>query len=132
MKPTGETDLKKMLRTLTPTHHAGDFVFCPVHELPPIDLNEVDMIFKEKEGITLILRKETADRLNLPYSFIAARITLGVHSSLAAVGLTAAVSAALAANGISCNLVAAFYHDHIFVESNDLDKALNVLSQLSS
>jgi hypothetical protein len=90
------------------------------------------MCFREVEGITLIVRKETADRLNLPYAFVAARITLGVHSSLAAVGLTAAVATALAKEGISCNMVAAYYHDHVFVESKDLARALIVLTKLSS
>lgn len=132
MNPDGETDLNRMLQTLTPAHHPGDFVFCTVAELPSLPLDEVDMCFREAEGITLIVRKETADRLNLPYTFVAARITLGVHSSLAAVGLTAAVATALAKEGISCNMVAAYYHDHVFVESKDLARALIVLTKLSS
>ena len=50
-----------------------------------------------------------------------------VHSSLAAVGLTAAVAAALADHGISANVVAAFYHDHIFVPAERAEEALAAL-----
>ena len=69
--------------------------------------------------------------MNLTYHFVAKWITLNVHSSLEAVGLTAAFSNALAEAGISCNVVAAYYHDHIFVAKADADKAMEVLRKLS-
>ena len=53
-----------------------------------------------------------------------------VHSSLEAVGLTATFSTALAKQNISCNVVAAFYHDHIFVGVADLETAMDILSNL--
>ena len=59
-------------------------------------------------------------------------IVLTVHSSLNAVGLTAAVAGALAAAGISANVVAAHYHDHIFVPSERAVDALAVLEQLGN
>jgi uncharacterized protein len=61
-----------------------------------------------------------------------ARITLTIHSSLAAVGLTAAVSKALAAEGVPANIVAAAYHDHIFVPWDHRADALAILRSLSS
>jgi len=53
-----------------------------------------------------------------------------VHSSLDAVGLTAAVSGRLAAHGISANMIAAYYHDHIYVPQNKAQLALQVLAEL--
>ena len=50
-----------------------------------------------------------------------------MHSALEAVGLTAAVSAALTRHGISANVVAAYYHDHIFVPAEDAERALLAL-----
>ncbi len=131
MKPTGETDLKTMLKTLKPKLNAGDFVFCVVNDLSKINSEDIIMVFREEEGNTIIIKKELADRLKLPYSFVPAWITLTVHSSLAAVGLTATFSKALSEKGISCNVVAAFYHDHIFVDRKDADEAMKVLIQLS-
>jgi hypothetical protein len=54
-------------------------------------------------------------------------ITLNVHSSLEAIGLTAAVAGRLALHGISANVVAAYYHDHIFVPTADAERAVVVL-----
>lgn len=127
---TGEADLKKLLKTLTPKHNIGDFVFCVVTDFTNINLHEVIMVFRESEGTTIIIKKELADRLKLHYSFIASWITLTVHSSLTAIGLTASFSKALSERGISCNVVAAFYHDHIFVDKKDTDQAIEVLIAL--
>jgi len=124
---SGEKDLEVLLKSMQPEHNLGDYVFCEVEELGNLNLDDVQMFFKEKEAITLILKKETADQLNLEYSLIMSWITLTVHSSLEAVGLTAAFSKALSDNGISCNVVAAFYHDHIFVGKNDTERAMQIL-----
>ncbi|MBK9492845.1 MAG: ACT domain-containing protein [Haliscomenobacter sp.] len=127
----GEKDLNTLLKTMRPALNPGDFVFCVLPSLHVIDLNEVLLLFKEAEGYTVIVSKELADDLQLEYSFVAAWITLSVHSALDAVGLTAAFSHALAAGGISCNVVAAFYHDHIFVDKKDAEKAMEILWQLA-
>jgi uncharacterized protein len=128
---SGETNLAQLLKTMQPALNEGAYVFCVVKDLNQINLNDVLMLFKEAEGHTLILKKEVADHLELPYGFVAAWITLTVHSSLEAVGLTAAFSKALAEKGVSCNVVAAFYHDHIFVDTKDADKAMDILQLLS-
>jgi len=123
----GEKDLTTLLATMEPILQEGDFVFCSVPGLGGIDLQEVVMFFREQEGVTLILRKEVADRLDFAYGFVAAWITLSVHSSLEAVGFTAAFSKALAEPGISCNVVAGYYHDHIFVGRGEVGRAMEVL-----
>jgi hypothetical protein len=61
-----------------------------------------------------------------------ARVTLNIHSSLEAVGLTAAVSQALASEAISANVVAGFYHDHIFVPQTAGKRAVACLTLLSA
>ena len=60
--------------------------------------------------------------------FRAAWITLTVHSDLQAVGLTAAVAEVLTKASISCNVVAAAFHDHIFVPA---DRAADALAELA-
>lgn len=128
---SGKTNLKELLKTLNPVHNPGEFVFCTVEDLSKLNAADVIMTFKEQEGITVILNKEIADKLKLSYSFIASWITLTVHSSLAAVGLTAAFSKALTEKNISCNVVAAYYHDHIFVDKKDTSEAMNILTGLT-
>lgn len=128
---SGEKNLEALLKTMKPKLNLGEFVFCEVKNLDEINLNETLMFFKENESITLILEKEVAEKLNLEYSYISSWITLTVHSSLEAVGLTAAFSKALSEKGISCNVVAAFYHDHIFVDKKDAQKAMEILYKFS-
>ncbi len=128
----GEKDLDKLLSTMEPRLNPGNYVFCSTRDIRSARPEDVLMIFREEEGYTLILEQELADRLGLEYSFVASWISLTVHSSLEAVGLTAAFSTALAENGISCNVVAAYYHDHIFVNKADGERAMDVLRRLSA
>ena len=85
----------------------------------------------EPEGPSLLVGREAADRLGMPYGFVAAWITLGVESALEAVGLTAAVSAALSRAGISCNVIAGLRHDHLLVPEERAEEAMTVLQGLS-
>lgn len=127
----GETELAKLLKDMKPELHPGEYVYClaPSWEIAT-QLKPIG-IFHETEGLTVILPIRSAEEASLPYSTVCAWITLTVHSSLAAVGLTAAVSKALTEANISCNVVAAYYHDHIFVPIKDGERALQVLNDLT-
>ncbi|MCB2086949.1 MAG: ACT domain-containing protein [Sphingomonadaceae bacterium] len=87
--------------------------------------------FREEEGVTAIAPSALADELGIEGPDFR-RITLQVNSDLEGVGLTAAVSGMLADAGIACNVVTAFYHDHIFVPASRADEAIGSLEALSS
>ncbi len=127
----GELDLKKLLLNMTPRLNGGEYVFVSIAD-PDEDMiqNSVASI-KEKEGVTLIVSKEFAVRRNLNFEKLFSWISLEVHSSLEAVGLTATFSKALADNEISYNVIAGYYHDHIFVPTADSNRALLVLQSLA-
>ncbi len=127
----GETNLELMIKNMKPELHAGEYVFIAVDNIAQFDMSKAISFFKEKEACTIIVEKHIADEWKRSYQYIAAWITLNVHSSLEAVGLTAAFSKALCDAGISCNVVAAYYHDHIFVDVKDAEKAMEVLNDLS-
>jgi len=89
---------------------------------------------QEREGLTFVVPLSDAlveggldPKAHPPLK----RITLGVHSSLEAIGLTAAVSSLLAKHDISANMVAGYHHDHIFVPANDAERAVELLTQLA-
>ncbi|MEE6127817.1 ACT domain-containing protein [Chryseobacterium arthrosphaerae] len=126
----GEVSLKNILKNLNPALNEGKYVYCTVDNIEAIPLSNILFLFKEAESITIVLKKEDAEALNLSFSYVASWITLEVHSSLAAVGLTAKFSQALSDAGISCNVVAAYFHDHIFVDEKDAAKAIEVLNAL--
>lgn len=115
---------------MSPELKPGRFVFtttadATAHGVTPL------VTVAEAEGLTLVLREEEAEAAGLAFDYVAAWITLRVHSALAAVGLTAAVAGELAEAGISCNVVAGFHHDHLFVPHEWGDKALRALEGLA-
>ena len=128
---TGQSNLDKLLKSMGPVLHDGEYVFCVVDDPVRISPNDIIMLFKEEEGVTIIVEKSIADRSGLSYSSVFSWISLTVHSSLEAVGLTAAFSGALADEGISCNVVAGYHHDHIFVPLNYSDRAIMALNRLA-
>jgi hypothetical protein len=127
----GQKKLETLLKSMKPKLNLGEFVFCTVEDLGKLNLEKVEMIFREEEGITIIIKKEYADDLNLKYTFIASWITLTVHSALDAVGFTTSFSKALTEENISCNVVAGYFHDHIFIYKEDAEKAMMTLTKFS-
>ena len=127
----GEKNLKLLLKNMAPKLNQGDYVFCSVSNDSDVKNESIIASFIEEEGKTLVLKREIADKMHFKYHLIMSWITLNVYSSLEAVGLTAKVSAALAEKGISCNIIAAYYHDHIFVGKEDAEKAFKTLIELS-
>ena len=111
----GERDLRTLLGSMEPVLRPGAFVFVVVPDDALLDALAPEATIRESEGLTAVVRREHADALGLPYDYIAAWITLRVHSALDAVGLTAAVSTALADADISCNVIAGYHHDHLLV-----------------
>jgi hypothetical protein len=89
-------------------------------------------VVREVEGTTWVLPRDEADALGLAYDFVAAWITLEIHSALEAVGLTAAIAAALTGARISVNVVAGFHHDHLFVPLECADEAVLILRSIAA
>ncbi|MDO6515731.1 hypothetical protein SAMN05421766_101693 [Zobellia uliginosa] len=127
----GEKNLAEMVKGMTPKLNPGEFVFVTLKNADHIAPKDILCEFKEHEGITLVITKQKAEELGLTYDYIASWITLSIHSSLEGVGLTALFSSELAKHNISCNVIAAYYHDHIFVDRKDGTKAIEVLERLS-
>jgi predicted N-acetyltransferase YhbS len=128
---TGETNLQALLATLHPVLRDGEYVYVLWPHGRPLDAG-IQAAVREAEGLTVVLPRETADSLGLPYDFVGAWITLQVHSEVEAVGLTAAVGKALTDARISCNVLAGFHHDHLLVPIADAPRALEVLHELSA
>lgn len=127
----GETSLTTLLRSMTPLLNEGAYVFCSLTDATQLQGVQPLGSFQEREGLSVILQRQQAEQLQLEIDYVAAWLTLDVHSALAAVGLTAAVAGALACAGISCNVIAGYYHDHLFVAHADGPRALGVLQQLA-
>jgi hypothetical protein len=127
---SGERDLGRLLAGLDPEVAAEPYVFTLAPgRVVPAGLRPFATV-EEDEGLTLVVPRDDADRLGLAYDYVAARITLRVHSDPAAVGMTAALSRVLAGAGLSCNVVAGFFHDHLLVPWDRADEAVALLRSL--
>ncbi|MBO9694202.1 MAG: ACT domain-containing protein [Chryseobacterium sp.] len=132
-KMSGEKDLAVLIQNMEPVLNIGEYVFCTVQNLGEIpDIEKILFLFREHEAVTIVLERTIADEWSFAYSYISSWITLNIHSSLEAVGLTAAFANALKQGNISCNVVAAYFHDHIFIAREDAEKALKTLIALKS
>ena len=127
----GETSLATLLRSMSPQLNDGEYVFCTLRDGKLPTGLEIVGSFREREGLTVILERSHAEKAGFSFDYVAAWITLTVHSALDAVGLTAAFATALGNAGISCNVIAAYYHDHIFVGREDAQRAIEVLEALA-
>lgn len=130
---TGETDLRTILASLAPVLGTEEFVFCSFKQGLYGDHQQLQPIVAvaEGEGLTLVIPRAKADAGGIGYRSVFRRITLQVHSSLDAVGLTAAFATRLTEHGISANVIAGFYHDHIFVQAEQAENALAAINELS-
>ncbi|KAM4055771.1 ACT domain-containing protein [Hirsutella rhossiliensis] len=136
MEPTmadpGEKCLAKLLSTLTTTLHPSTYVFAtlgPDSPLPP--LAEIQLLFRETEGVTLVVSLDFAQAQKMQYFFPCKMITLNVTSSLEAVGFMAIIATRLAACNMGVNPVSGFYHDHLFVPTGREAEAVEVLAALA-
>ena len=126
----GERDLERLLATMNPLLDPVRYAFCRRPDaLLPAGTSALG-IFRESEGVTLILDAASAERLGYVADFLARRIVLTIHSDLGAVGFLARISAALASAGIPSNVISAAYHDHLFVPERDSARAMEVLRHL--
>ena len=129
---TGETDLKKLLASMTPALLPGVHVFVTLPPVMPVpDTLEPVMQFREREGTTLIVLEDEARAIGLEGVFPSRMITLNIHSSLEAVGFLAAITTRLATAGMGVNPVSAFYHDHLFVPAGRAEEAIGILESLA-
>jgi len=122
-------ELAQILRQLDVSVRPGEYVYAVVDR--GADLEGAAAMVSEEEGVTVVLPRPMADDRGIAYEFVAAWLTLTVHSALTAVGLTAAVASELARQGISCNVLAGAYHDHILVPVAERDRAVAALRSLA-
>lgn len=128
------SNLKAMLASMSPklndvrvAYLSSKDVQAVLAKLPP---ESIIGTFREEEATTFIVELTAAENSGFEILFRGAWITLTVHSALSGVGLTAAFATALGKEGLSANVVAAYYHDHIFVAVEDAERAMAALQKL--
>lgn len=129
----GVSDLAELLALMRPELDPEPWIFSSA----PAAIPGAAVTVVETEGVTSVLRERElaaarASTPDLTASAPFARITLTVHSDLEAVGLTAAIASALAEHGIPANVVAGFFHDHVYVPWARASDALEALRALGA
>ena len=131
----GEEDLSKLIKSMSPSLDDEIFVFCHI----PVDSafarktlveSKSQMLFWEKEGLTIILSEDKANGESLQPTFRCKKITLNLHSSLDAVGFLAAITRRLAKLSIGVNPVSGYFHDHLFVPVGKEEAVMEALNSM--
>jgi uncharacterized protein len=131
--PTVVRDARAMIAGMTPLLRPQTYIFLSTTSRNLIDrLRPAAIcIFREDEGTSMIVDIDAVTNdADIDSSHPMRRIVLQVYSSLEGFGLTAAVASALSEERIACNMVAAFYHDHVFVLAGDAERAMEILVAL--
>jgi uncharacterized protein len=140
MASSGESDLKTLLASMTPSLSHEIYAFCTIPAASTTSSNilsllmslpSLQMLFREDEGWTVILPKHVAEEVGMETTFPCKKITLGVHSSLEAVGFLAAVTTRLKEVGVGCNPISGFYHDHLFIPEGREHDVMDALRNMS-
>jgi hypothetical protein len=134
LQMTAVSHLPTLLAMMQPVLGADRFVFCTLPSGGWTEVAALDpvAVVREAEALTVVVSLATAQAHGLVTEPAMRMITLGVHSDLEAVGLTAAFATALAEAGISANVVAGYYHDHIFVPDCQSQEAMSALEALQA
>ncbi|MFK7741254.1 MAG: ACT domain-containing protein [Planctomycetota bacterium] len=106
------------MSALQPRRREGVFAVVSVQGGPlalDCEALAVEAMVREAEGWTLVMPLERAQAAGLSVLLECAWLTLGLETSLEAIGITARVAGKLAAHGIACNVLAGACHDHILV-----------------
>lgn len=127
---SGITDLKQTLSSLKVVCDDVEYGFASLADDSAIDRDKVLATFQENGRLAVIAPKAYLDSVGIDSEGPYAKLTIDVHTSLELVGLTAVIASKLAEHGISANVVAAFYHDHVFVQYDLREKATNLLESL--
>jgi hypothetical protein len=128
----GELSLSTLLASLKPILDPSTYVFItfPFEEPLPTTL-PMQMLFREREGVTVITTQEAARSQKINYTFPCRMITLDVHSSLEAVGFMAVISNTLKELNMGVNPVSGYFHDHCFVPVGRENEAMDALLVLA-
>ncbi len=126
----GQMDLSEVLHTLQVSCDEVRYGFASVTEAAISRSEQVLGTFREDEGLTVIATQEYFEREGIAHQGPFARLTIEVYTSLELVGLTALLAAELAEREIPANVIAAYFHDHIFVPYDVRAKALEAIMEL--
>jgi hypothetical protein len=129
---SGITDLQETLNSIKVVCDEIEYGFTSIVDETQIDRDKVLATFHENGQLAIIAPKQYLDSLNIENEGPYAKLTIDVHTSLELVGLTAVMATKLADHGISANVVAAFYHDHVFVQYDLRKQAQELLEGLKN
>lgn len=129
---SGIIDLQKTLQSIKVVCDDVRYGFASIEDESLIDRDLVLATFHENNQLAIIAPQQYLADQKIECEGPYAKLTIDVHTSLELVGLTAVMATKLADHGISANVVAAFYHDHVFVQYDLREKARELLENLKS
>ena len=125
-------DLNTLLKSMNPVTDEKKYVFVSlknktINEIPPANFVRVP----GRRRVDVNYRRKRRSGKEFSYNGTWSLITCKINSDLEAVGFLAKMTEVLAESGIPVNAISAYYHDHLFVPSSLLEKAMSCLVKLT-
>jgi uncharacterized protein len=125
---SGQKNLAEVIKSLKASCDNIEYGFAAVQNNKISIDDQVFCTVKENEGFTIIADKKYFETNGIKYDCPFAKLTIETHTSLDLIGLTAVLSKKLADNNIPANIIAGYYHDHIFVPYELRQKAIDLIN----
>ena len=122
---TGETNLRHLIRTMSPLLDNAEWIFATINVEDESALAPYAIAARSR-GVDVGVTSPAADGLgnvSVPMSRITLKCTRARGS-----GTDRSRCRCAGGGGVSANVIAAYYHDHIFVPKASADRALAVLT----
>lgn len=126
---SGQKDLSKVLHLMRILCDEIEYGFATVSADHNVNHQEVIGLFKESEGLTIIATTKYFAANKISFEGPYAKLTIDLHTSLELLGLTAELTTRLSSRGMAANVVAAYFHDHIFVQYDLRQQAMEALNE---
>lgn len=127
---TNSTELQEILHNLEITCDNVEYGFTTIPKTSDISAHDVLGFIQEDEGLLVLATKDYLQGRGIIFEGPFAKLAIQAQVPIGFIELTAVLARKLADKGLPANIIAAYYHNVIFVQYDLRDQSLAALEEL--